>query len=1009
MGNRRIDPAEDRLSMSIITNSEVPVMKFSKRLLAAVCALALFCTLPLSAAADETADGETGADASVTVRQAKDDAGEETPSYYDYLAQYGAAARPKSTLTISASEYIKDENANVKVSDYEGRSGVVLWDSQEGTLTWEIDVAETGLYNLALVYCPIKMKGNDIQLGLSIDGKRPYTNADTLAFPRLFRDEVEAGRETDGRFEIDAQGNEVRPTAAEVFEWQTYEAIDSKGAYNGALQFYLEKGKHTLSLDMQMEAMALSEIRFYPASDTVDYEQALAVWNAEGAKDSSGYSQKYEAEETASKSSNVLFPTYDKGSVSMSPSDPYATMYNTIGKNTWDTVGQEITWNISVPEDGYYYLSFKARQNTKRGMDSTRAIYIDGEIPYEELGNVRFPYRSGWYIQTVSGNEAPLKIYLTAGAHTLTMRALTGDVADILRRVEEAVSELNVWYRRIIMITGSNADSSRVTIDTNRDFLLDKKIPGLMDGFQSIVDSLTVALEDVEEMYGGNGTGASTISEIIAQLKAFIKKPNTIAKRLEAYRGNVSSLATWVLDMRDQPLELDYFVLYSPDQAEPASGTNFFSQVAYRAKMFYGSFVNDYNSIGGSSTTTGGKPLEVWMSTSDLATTGISSGRDQAQLLKKMIDDLFVPQEGIGVNLSLVTNSATLIQATLAGKGPDVALFVSKDTPVNLAMRNALVPLDQFEDFEEVTGQFMASAMIPYKYNGKYYALPETQSYDMLFYRTDVFEELGLVPPETWQDFYEMIPILQQNNMLIGIPESQRTFEALLYQNDGQFYTDDLSATAFDQPEALVAFKTWTDLYAKYSLPLVFDFFSRFRTGEMPMAIMPYTQVNYLNASAPELKGLWAIAPIPGVLNEDGTVNNTETANGTASIILGNTKQPENAYKFLKWWVSAEAQGRFGVELEQNMGSSARYPTANVEAFDQLPWTKSQADSLSAQWEAVTDVPQIPGNYYITRNVSFAFRAVVYKNENERESLYKYNKEINKEIDRKRKEFNLNG
>lgn len=988
-------------------------MKFSKRLLATMCALALFGTMSLPAAmalpadgAEETASEGTGSDSSVTVQQAESD--EETPSYYDYLAEHGGAARPKESLTINASEYISDENANVKVSEYEGKSNVVLWDSQEGRLTWEMEVKETGLYNLALVYCPIRMKGNDIQVGLSIDGKLPYTNADTLSFPRLFRDEVDAGKETNGRFEIDSQGNEVRPTAVEIFDWQTYEAIDSKGAYNGPLQFYLEKGKHTLSLEMQMEAMALSEIRFYPAADTADYEQALAAWDAKGAKDSSGYYQKYEAEETAAKSANVLFPTYDKGSVSMSPSDPYVTLYNTIGKNTWDTVGQEVTWNISAPEDGYYYLSFKARQNTKRGMDSTRAIYIDGEIPYEELGNVRFPYRSGWYIQTV-GDDSPLKIYLTAGDHTLTMRAITGDVADILRRVEEAVSELNMWYRRIIMITGSNADSSRVTIDTNRDFLLDQKIPGLMEGFQSIVDSLDVALKDVEKMYGANGTGASTISEIIAQLKAFIKKPGTIAKRLEAYRGNVSSLATWVLDMRDQPLELDYFVLYSPDQARPTTGTNFFSQVAYRAKMFYGSFVNDYSSIGGASAGAGGKPLEVWMSTSDLATTGISSGRDQAQLLKKMIDDLFVPQEGIGVNLSLVTNSATLIQATLAGKGPDAALFVSKDTPVNLAMRNALVALDQFEDFEEVTSQFMASAMIPYQYNGKYYALPETQSYDMLFYRTDVFEELGLEPPETWQDFYEMIPILQQNNMLIGIPESQRTFEALLYQNGGQFYTDDLSKTAFDEPEALVAFKTWTDLYAKYSLPLVFDFFSRFRTGEMPMAIMPYTQVNYLNASAPELKGLWGIAPIPGALNEDGTVNNTETANGTACIVLGNTEQPENAYKFLKWWVSAEAQGRFGVELEQNMGSSARYPTANVEAFEQLPWTKTQADNLSAQWASVTDVPQIPGNYYITRNVSFAFRAVVYKNENERESLYKYNKEINKEIDRKRKEFNLNG
>ena len=97
------------------------------------------------------------------------------------------------------------------------------------------------------------------------------------------------------------------------------------------------------------------------------------------------------------------------------------------------------------------------------------------------------------------------------------------------------------------------------------------------------------------------------------------------------------------------------------------------------------------------------------------------------------------------------------------------------------------------------------------------------------------------------------------------------------------------------------------------------------------------------------------------------------------------------------------------MEIEQNMGAAARFPTANVAAFDQLPWTKTQADNLKEQWQAVTDVPQIPGNYYITRNVSFAFRAVVLKNQNERETLYKYNKEINKEIERKREEFSLNG
>ncbi|HJD24684.1 MAG TPA: extracellular solute-binding protein [Firmicutes bacterium] len=987
-------------------------MKFTKRLLATVCALALFSTMALPSLAAEDTGADTDADASVTVEQAGQEGGSSagTPSYYDYILQYQDTARPSSEISINAADFISDEGAGVEIGSYEGKDNVVLWDSQEGKLTWQVNVPESGLYNMALVYAGIELKGNDIQVELTIDGKLPHTSADSLTYPRLYHDEVDPEKETDGRFEIDSQGNEVRPDAVETFAWQTYETIDTDGVYNGPLQFYLEEGTHTISLEMKMEAFALSEIRFYPPTDTVSYADKLAEWEAQGAKDSSGYSQKYEAELMESKSSNLLYPTYDKGSVSMSPSDPYVTLYNTMGKDTWKSVGQEATWKISVPEDGYYYLSFKARQNSKRGMYSTRELYIDGEIPYEELGNIRFPYRDGWYMQTVEDDSGePLKVFLTAGEHTLTLRAVTGDIADILRRVENAVTELNQWYRQIIMITGSNADSERITIDTNRDFMLEDRIPGLMDGFRSIVKSLDQALSDVEEMYGGDGTAASLLSEMIAMLEKFIKRPDTIAKRLESYRGNVSSLATWVLDQRDQPLALDYFVVYSPDQEEPKASTNFFSQIAYRAEMFYGSFVIDYNSIGGSASGENGEPLEVWMSTGDLTTVGVSTGRDQAQLLKRLIDDMFTPDSGIGVNLSLVTNSTTLIQATLAGKGPDVAVFVSKDTPVNLAMRNALVPLDQFDDFEQVTEQFMASAMIPYKYGDHYYAFPETQAFDMLFYRTDVFEELGLEPPETWDDFYELIATLQQSNMLVGIPEAQRIFEALLYQKGGQFYTDDLSATTFDQPVSLEAFKTWTDLYTKYSLPLVFDFFSRFRTGEMPMAIMPYTQVNYLAVSAPELEGLWAVAPIPGTVEEDGTVNNTETAVGTAAVILGNTEQPDEAYEFLKWWVSTEAQGRFGVEIEQNMGPASRYPTANVAAFDQLPWTKVQADNLKAQWEVVTDVPQIPGNYYITRNVSFAFRQVVLKDANVRETLNKYNKEINKEITRKREEFSLNG
>ena len=50
-------------------------------------------------------------------------------------------------------------------------------------------------------------------------------------------------------------------------------------------------------------------------------------------------------------------------------------------------------------------------------------------------------------------------------------------------------------------------------------------------------------------------------------------------------------------------------------------------------------------------------------------------------------------------------------------------------------------------------------------------------------------------------------------------------------------------------------------------------------------------------------------------------------------------------------------------------------------------------------------VEEIPGNYYIARNLSFAFRAVVYSNKNLRDTLYEYNIEINKELARKQEEF----
>lgn len=929
-------------------------------------------------------------------------------SYYNYLAEHTAAAHPNKTIEIKGKEYLSQANANAGVTSYYGKDEVLYWDSQEGTVTWEFQVEEEGFYNLALEYCPIALKNGNIQLGIQLDGAFPFYNARTITLPRLFLDETYEGY-NDGQFELDKAGNELRPKQNEIFEWQSYTVVDGDGQYNGSLQFFLSKGTHTITLEMQREAIAIHKLLFYQADITDDYEAVINRWNSQGAADSSGFLQIFQAEKSFVKSSNTLFPTYDNSSVDIQPSSSKNILYNTIGKNTWDAAGEYITWEFEVPEDGYYCFAFKVKQNGKRGMYSAREMMIDDQVLFNEMKDLKFENKNSWYMKTFADRQDnPYKVYLSAGKHRMRLTVSVGDLADILRRVDADVAALNKWYREIVKITGVNADAYRITVDANRDFLLDQKIPGLMEGLRQIQDSLQGVLDDLGKMEAVDITSASIIQENLAMLKQFIKKPGKIANRIETFRNSISSLASWTIDTRLQPLEMDYFVVYSPDVKEPKISVSFFSQIWYRLSMFLNSFIGDYNKLADTSDVDENKdPLVVWVSTSDLAATGVSAGRDQAILLKRMIDDMFVPVSEVPVEVSLVNSSATLTQAVLAGKGPDVALFVSKETPVNLAMRGALLNLSSFDDFNEVTKQFMPSAMIPYLYKDSYYALPETQSYDMLFYRTDIFAELGITPPQTWEDFYGLIPLLMDENYLVGIPESQRTFEMFLYQNKGQFYNNSLTKTAFDVPQALTAFESWTGLYTKYSLPLVFDFFNRFRNGEMPMGIMPYTNVNYLSVAAPELDNLWDIAPIPGTMQEDETISRAETANGTAAIILADTKQPEIAYEFLKWWVSDEAQSRFGVELEQNMGAGARYPTANIAAFDQLPWTKKQSDSLKEQWKHVTDIPQIPGNYYISRNISFAFRAVVYDNKNERETLYKYNIEINKEITRKLKEFEL--
>lgn len=62
-----------------------------------------------------------------------------------------------------------------------------------------------------------------------------------------------------------------------------------------------------------------------------------------------------------------------------------------------------------------------------------------------------------------------------------------------------------------------------------------------------------------------------------------------------------------ILTFSSQPLELDYIVVSSQEEL-PSVGAGFWEELKYGVQGFFASFVEDYNSIGGSAD---GRPRSI--------------------------------------------------------------------------------------------------------------------------------------------------------------------------------------------------------------------------------------------------------------------------------------------------------------------------------------------------------------------------------------------------------------
>ncbi|MBO4433617.1 MAG: extracellular solute-binding protein, partial [Clostridia bacterium] len=431
-----------------------------------------------------------------------------------------------------------------------------------------------------------------------------------------------------------------------------------------------------------------------------------------------------------------------------------------------------------------------------------------------------------------------------------------------------------------------------------------------------------------------------------------------------------------------------------------------FKKFGFSVKKFLVSFFQEYNSISGKETDD--KGITIW----------VNWGRDQAQVLNSLIKSDFTLKTGINVNVQMV--NASVVQAVLSGKGPDCLLQQSRSEPVNLAMRGMLYNLKDFDDCDEVLKNFQSGAELPYYYKGGLYALPDTQSFYLMFYRRDILEEMDLPMPNTWEEFNDVAKIITRNNLTVWLPNNTATstaqanigigsinlFPTLLVQKGLKVYTDDGRSTNLSDPSVIKVFREWTDLYSKLKLPRTMDFYNRFRTGTCPLGVNTYSLYTTLKAAAPEIDGLWSVAFVPGSVDENGKINHASTGGGAACCILDMpTTNAEYAWQFLKWWVSSDTQLAYSSEVESILGPTGRITVSNVEAFKSLEWDPEMEEVIVQAMLQAEEIPEYPGSYYVSRSVYQAFWNVVENNQNAKQTLLKFAAEADDEIARKWKQY----
>lgn len=892
-------------------------------------------------------------------------------------------------------EYVIDPTTTVNngtvvdaANSKEYGSSVVQMETDD-TLEFEVVVETAGLYMFSVDYYCLSEKAVDHTISIKINDEYQFAEARELVLPQYYECE-------EYPFRTDSTGNEITPDSYIRYGWENQNLKGVNQSQTDSLVFYFKEGVNKVSITMERSSVMLGKIKVTSPKQVVSFDT---------------YKDSYPATESAQKlivqeAERITYKnTTASRPIGLRDVEVYPYLRNTklmsvIGGETWNKNGYTLYYEIDVEKSGWYYIALKYRQNDKDNTTVYRTITIDGELPYAEASEVPVKSNSKWNTYTLENGGEQLMFYLEAGTHVLGLEADSSMMNEISAVVQEKIDKISELSTEIKKIIGNNED-------LYRDWDILSYLPDLVNEMEAIAVDLDAILEQLIAYNQGekSNSNISSLKIAINQLRKLAADPDEIPNNINMFSegsGSVSQMLGNILDsVKETPLEVDQIYLYEEGAKLPEYEVGFFGKL-WEEFLF---FLDDLFFGDSKDKEQYTEEITVWV---NRATTYID-------LMQTMADTQFTPETGIKVNIEIMKDESKLILANTTNTQPDVALGLSSWLPYDLAIRGAVADLRQFEGFNDTAKEYKAGAFLTHTYNDGIYAIPETQDFYVLFYRSDLMEALNLEVPNTWEDVLEILPSLQRYGMNFFIPlaasNSFKTFSQTLpfiLQYGGNVYQEDGMGVAVNNAEGLEAMKFMTNLFTIYGMPTeVADFYQSFRSGTIPIGVSNFSTYLKLESAAAELAGKWEIALMPGVENEDGVVERWATGSGTTGVVFEKSQKKDEAWEFMQWWFSSEVQTEFGTQLQLLYGDTYMWNTANMVAFAEMPLDEGDKEIIMEQWEWLHEFVKTPASYMVEREISNVWNAIVFQGENARSALDDAAITMNQEIKRKMESLGL--